>query len=145
MILDWAIESQVGQMAAIRLVNVILNISLCDAQYPTQETLSEMPFGFWYIFQDDIIACEPQQFQICAAVFGPVYLKLVEGMLKKCTYRVNDSTWTVDQKELFRCYRKWIFISKIFDFYYLIICIPPWPKRNLRLAQEDKFPLESKF
>ena len=110
MILDWAIESQEGQVAAIRLVNVILNISLCDAQYPTQETLSEMPFGFWYIFQDDIIACEPQQFQICAAVFGPVYLKLVEGMLKKCTYRVNDSTWTADQKELFRCYRKWIFI-----------------------------------
>ena len=105
MMLDWAIESQEGQIAAIRLVNVILNVSLCDAQYPTQETLSEIPFGFWYIFQDDIIACEPQQFQICAAVFGPVYLKLVEGMLKKCMYQVDDSTWTLDQKEVFRCYR----------------------------------------
>ena len=105
MILDWAIESQDGQLAAIRLVNVILNVSLCNAQYPTQETLSEMPFGFWYIFQDDIIACEPQQFQICAAVFGPVYLKLVEGLLKKCMYQADDSVWSLDQKEMFRCYR----------------------------------------
>ena len=24
-----------------------------------------MPFGFWYIFQDDIIACEPPQYEHC--------------------------------------------------------------------------------
>ena len=39
-------------------------MSACNAQYPTQETISEMPFGFWYIFQDDMIACEPPQFQL---------------------------------------------------------------------------------
>jgi hypothetical protein len=105
MMLDWSIESEEGRNAAVRLVNTILHVSTCNAQYPTNETLSEMPFGFWYIFQDDIIACEPQQYQHCAAVFGPVYHKLVEGMLKKSMYPVNDSAWSSDQKEAFRCYR----------------------------------------
>src|SRR5207249_819277 len=75
------------------------------AQYPTQETLSEMPFGFWYIFQDDIIACEAQQFQLCVGVFGSAYHNLVESLLKKSMYPLNEGNWTSDQKELFRCYR----------------------------------------
>ena len=45
-------------------ISNFLGVSACNAQYPTQETISEMPFGFWYIFQDDMIACEPPQFQL---------------------------------------------------------------------------------
>lgn len=105
MMLDWSIESEEGRATTLRLIHCILNVSSCRAQFPTQENLSEMPFGFWYIFQDDIIACEPQQFQQCVSVFGPIYHKLVENMLHKSMYPLNDSTWSQDQKEAFRCYR----------------------------------------
>ena len=51
-------------------------MSACNAQYPTQETISEMPFGFWYIFQDDMIACEPPQFQLGTILIYYVSTKL---------------------------------------------------------------------
>ena len=103
--IEWALESEAGRAATVRLVNIVLAVSVVPAQYPTHETLSEMPFGFWYIFQDDIIAGEPQEFQQCVAVYGPLYAKLVEGFIMKSMYPVDDSQWTKDQKEAFRCYR----------------------------------------
>ncbi|TRY79407.1 hypothetical protein TCAL_07050 [Tigriopus californicus] len=105
LLLDWTTESEEGRNAALRLVSIILRISSSQAQFPTQETLSEIAFGFWYIFQDDIIACEPQQFQHCITVFGRIYHELVESLLRKSMYPLNDQSWTADQKEVFRCYR----------------------------------------
>ena len=49
-----------------------------------------MPFGFWYILQDDIIACEPEQYQQRVALFGPIYTALVNAMLHKSMYDPND-------------------------------------------------------
>ena len=81
MLIDWATESEMGKQATVRLVRIVLAISSCNAQYPTQETISEMPFGFWYIFQDDMIACEPPQFQVAISTFGPIYEELVNSLL----------------------------------------------------------------
>ena len=94
-----------------------------------------MPFGFWYIFQDDMIACEPPQvtkkyffimfvvflpvrvqyyifqivyifqFQQCGQIFGPIYQMLVDSLLRKAMYNLKESEWTPDQRESFRCYR----------------------------------------
>ncbi len=105
MLIDWSTENETGRQMAVRLVRIILAVSSCQAQYPTQETISEMPFGFWYIFQDDMIACEPPQFQMAIATFGPVYEELVNSLLKKSMYSLNESSWTADQRESFRCYR----------------------------------------
>ena len=49
-----------GRDVVLRLVTAILAASSCHAQFPTQETISEMPFGFWYILQDDIIGRQIQ-------------------------------------------------------------------------------------
>ena len=51
MLIDWSTEEEAGRNATVRLVRIILGVSACNAQYPTQETISEMPFGFWYILQ----------------------------------------------------------------------------------------------
>lgn len=104
-LLNWTSESEEGKVHATKMVGAILRISSCSAQYPTHETLSEMAFGFWYIFQDDIIACEPQQHQQCVGVFGSAYHSLVEALLQKSMYPLNDADFTSDQKEQFRCYR----------------------------------------
>ena len=90
---------------ALRLVTTVLAASSCHAQFPTQETISEMPFGFWYILQDDIIACEPEQYQQCVALFGPIYTALVNAMLHKSMYDPDDGEWSTAQREALRCYR----------------------------------------
>ena len=64
-----------------------------------------MPFGFWYIFQDDMIACEPPQFQLAIATFGPIYEELVNALMRKAMYSLQENEWTADQREAFRCYR----------------------------------------
>lgn len=100
----------------LRLISTILYASSCPAQFPTQETISEMPFGFWYILQDDIIACEPDQYQQCVALFGPVYTALVNTMLMKSMYDPKDDQWTADQRESFRCYRTDIADTIMYSF-----------------------------
>jgi hypothetical protein len=49
LLIDWTTASDDGRAQATRLVSLILQVSSCPAQYPTQERLSEMPFGFWYV------------------------------------------------------------------------------------------------
>ena len=105
MLIDWSTEAEIGKQATVRLVRIILAISSCNAQFPTQETISEMPFGFWYIFQDDMIACEPPQFQVAIATFGPIYEELVNALMRKAMYSLSENEWTGDQRETFRCYR----------------------------------------
>ena len=67
-----------------------------------------MPFGFWYILQDDIIACEPE---LCVALFGPVYIALVNAMLNKSMYDPK-----ADQGESLRCYRTDIADAFMYSF-----------------------------
>ena len=105
MLIDWSMEEEAGRNAAVRLVRIILGVSACNAQYPTQETISEMPFGFWYIFQDDMIACDPPQFQLVIATFRPIYEELVNALMRKAMYSLQENEWTADQRESFRCYR----------------------------------------
>lgn len=105
MLIDWSTENEAGRNATVRLVRIILGVSSVNAQFPTQETISEMPFGFWYIFQDDMIACEPPQFQITIATFGPIYEELVNALMRKAMYSLSENEWTADQRETFRCYR----------------------------------------
>jgi len=107
---------QEGRDCVLRLISAILAASSCPAQFPTQETISEIPFGFWYILQDDIIACEPEQYQHCVAVLGPVYTALVNAMLAKSMYDPRDPDWTADQRESFRCYRTDIADTIMYSF-----------------------------
>ena len=58
-----------------------------------------------FCFQDDIIVCEPPAYEACVATFGPIYQNLVESMLRKSMYPLNENGWSADQKEAFRCYR----------------------------------------
>lgn len=116
LLIDWATTSREGRDVVLRLVTTILAASSCHAQFPTQETISEMPFGFWYILQDDIIACEPEQYQQCVSLFGPIYTALVNAMLHKSMYDPKDSEWSADQRESLRCYRTDIADTIMYSF-----------------------------
>jgi len=116
LLIDWSTSSSEGRDVVLRLVTAILAASSCHAQFPTQETISEMPFGFWYILQDDIIACEPEQYQKCVSLFGPVYTALVNAMLAKSMLDPKDDEWTADQREQLRCYRTDIADTIMYSF-----------------------------
>ena len=116
LLIDWATSCGEGRDVVLRLITSILAASSCQAQFPTQETISEMPFGFWYILQDDIIACEPEQYQKCVALFGPVYTALVNAMLVKSMLDPKDEEWTADQREQLRCYRTDIADTIMYSF-----------------------------
>ncbi len=105
LLLDWTLQSDEGRSNASKVVSIILQLSSTPAQFPTQERVSEMLFGFWYIFQDDIIACEPQEYQACVAVYGHAFHALVEAFLRKSMLPKNSSDWSAEEKEAFRCYR----------------------------------------
>ena len=113
LLIDWASSSREGRDVMLRLVTTTLAASSCQAQFPTQETIS---FGFWYILQDDIIACEPEQYQQCVALFGPIYTALVNAMLHKSMYDPNDGEWSTDQRESLRCYRTDIADTIMYSF-----------------------------
>jgi hypothetical protein len=66
--------------------------------------------------QDDIIACEPEQYQHCVSILGPVYTALVNAMLVKSMYDPRDPDWSADQRESFRCYRTDIADTIMYSF-----------------------------
>ena len=39
------------------------------------------------------------------ATFGPIYEELVNALMRKAMYSLNENDWTADQREAFRCYR----------------------------------------
>jgi hypothetical protein len=90
---------------ALRLIKLILGVSTIPAQYPTQETISEIPFGFWCVFQDEIVSSDPGKLQQCIQIFTPMYQTLVDSLLRKSMYNLKEQEWTKDQRETFRCYR----------------------------------------
>ena len=132
MLIDWATSDETGRNLTVRLVRIILGVSSCNAQFPTQETISEIPFGFWYIFQDDMIACDPPQFQVAIATFGPLYEELVNALMRKAMYSLSENEWTADQREAFRCYRT--------DIADTIMCACRAPAKQL-LPRSDCKPL----
>ena len=52
-----------------------------------------------------MIACDPPQFQVAIATFGPLYEELVNALMRKAMYSLSENEWTADQREAFRCYR----------------------------------------
>ncbi|XP_022101728.1 importin-13-like isoform X1 [Acanthaster planci] len=93
---------------AVEFTNLIIGFTALPGHYPVDETISNIPFGFWYILQDDIVSSDQEEFREYVRVFAPVYMHLVEVMLTKVQYPPDEeySTWNAEEKEHFRCYRQ---------------------------------------
>ncbi|XP_021934017.1 importin-13 isoform X2 [Zootermopsis nevadensis] len=90
----------------LQLVQLIFQCSNSPGIYPIQENTSQSALGFWYILQDDIIASEPEQFNLYVVVLSPVYRALAEVMIHKSMLPAAEDTWSNEEKELLRCYRQ---------------------------------------
>lgn len=96
------------QNTVMKLIELILQCSGTPGQFPTDEICSEQTFGFWYIFQDDIVASDAHKYQSYLLMFHSVFLSLVDTYLVKVRFPPDEeySQWQADEKESFRCYRQ---------------------------------------
>ena len=63
-----------------------------------------------YILQDDICSTAGDKYETYRTLFGPAYLTLVDLLMTKSMIAVDQSEWSPDDKETFRCYRQVIYI-----------------------------------
>lgn len=59
-----------------------------------------------YILQDDMCTSTAEKHKVYQALFGPAYLALVDCLLTKSMITIDQSEWSPDDKETFRCYRQ---------------------------------------
>ncbi|XP_070563307.1 importin-13-like [Ptychodera flava] len=92
----------------MELTRFILGFSALPGYFPVDENISNIPFGFWYILQDDIISADAEKFNEYRALYFPIYMNLAEVLINKVQYPPDTEYdgWTADEKEEFRCYRQ---------------------------------------
>lgn len=102
------------------LIELILRCSETEGRYPTEETRSVMPFGFWYTLQDDARTLdEPLDEKVMQAI-KPAYCRLVQALLRKTTLPSSPSeAGSEDDQELFRCYRMDACDTYVYCYYVL--------------------------
>ncbi|KAL1494258.1 hypothetical protein ABEB36_009882 [Hypothenemus hampei] len=89
------------------LFNSILKCTNLPGFYPMDESCSTITFGFWYTLQDTILDLATAECAQLLLLIKPYYRELVCILLRKSMFPlVDDTSWTLDDKELFRCYRQ---------------------------------------
>lgn len=89
-----------------QLIEFLLQCSEQEGRYPTEEKRSCIPYGFWYVLQDDINILEGNLEKNIMIVLKPIYARLTQALLKKSELPATpDEAGSSEDRELFRCYR----------------------------------------
>ena len=107
------------------LVKLLLDCTGTAGRYPLDENCSHLAFSFWYrlsvfalyyfsivyiydryILQDDMCSSPVEKLKVYQSLFGPAYLTLVDILMTKSMISIDQSDWSPDDKESFRCYRQ---------------------------------------
>ncbi|KAL6430820.1 hypothetical protein ACFW04_006973 [Cataglyphis niger] len=92
---------------AMHLIELLLDCSEQKGRYPTEETRSSIPFGFWYALQDDLSTLDQPLESRALEALKPIYFRLAQALLRKSTLPASSSEGgNADERELFRCYRQ---------------------------------------
>lgn len=106
LLLDAVLEDGLKKENVLQLTQIMLESTGTPGRYPLDENCSHLAFSFWYILQDDICTSNVEKQKIYESLFGPAYLALVDILLTKSMITVDQSDWSPDDKETFRCYRQ---------------------------------------
>lgn len=101
-------DSNNSQMwTAKTLIELLLECSEQEGRYPTDETRSCIPFGFWYTLQDDIATLDQPLETRALLALKPIYARLAQALLRKSTLPISpNEEGDTEERELFRCYRQ---------------------------------------
>lgn len=113
-------SNMVHTQTAAGLIELLLECADQAGRYPTNETRSCIPFGFWYALQDDLATLD-QPFESRALVaLKPIYYRLAEALLRKSALPASPSeAGDADERELFRCYRQ--DAADTLDYCYIVL------------------------
>ncbi|XP_076181025.1 importin-13-like protein cdm isoform X2 [Ptiloglossa arizonensis] len=102
------------------LIELLLQCSEQEGRYPTDETRSCIPFGFWFQLQDDTATLD-EPYESCALqALKPIYVRLVQALLRKSVLPSSPSeAGDADEQELFRCYRQ--DVADTLDYCYRVL------------------------
>ncbi|KZC09222.1 PREDICTED: importin-13 [Dufourea novaeangliae] len=111
-------ESQ--RWTAEGLIELLLECSEQEGRYPTDETRSCIPFGFWYALQDDIGTLDQPYESHALVALKPIYARLAQALLRKSTLPLSpNEAGDADERELFRCYRQ--DVADTLDYCYRVL------------------------
>ncbi|XP_067945503.1 importin-13-like [Watersipora subatra] len=107
-LIQYAAGNEQQRKLCMDVIQMILALTDVKGNFPTDETLSDLPFGFWYILQDVILASTEDLFDFYMTVFTPVYISLAHVLIRKVQYpdEVVYRAMSGEEKEQFRCYRQ---------------------------------------
>ncbi|KAK4310687.1 hypothetical protein Pmani_017765 [Petrolisthes manimaculis] len=117
MLLQSALQPE-HQASVVQVVALLLQCAATPGQYPTDETISNIPFAVWFTIQDDIMTFEGEQQAELLTLFQPVYLQLVDTFIQK-SLLPPDAALTSEEREMFRCYRQDICDTYMYAYYVL--------------------------
>uniref|UniRef100_A0A1B6C273 Importin-13 n=1 Tax=Clastoptera arizonana TaxID=38151 RepID=A0A1B6C273_9HEMI len=90
--------------STMKLIHIILSCSNAPGHYPTDESYSQLPCGFWHFLQDEMSTCEKEQYEALLPLLFPVYQNLALVLIRKGEF--HRSEISAADKEVFRCYRQ---------------------------------------
>lgn len=132
LLLDAVLIDNANKEHVLQLVQIMLDSTGTPGRYPLDEHCSHLAFSFWYyypiydqlilnnhlnsilryILQDDICSSSSEKHKTYRALFGPAYLALIDVLMTKSMISIDQSEWSPDDKETFRCYRQVSFYLK---------------------------------
>ncbi|XP_076652967.1 importin-13-like protein cdm [Halictus rubicundus] len=102
------------------LIELLLQCSEQEGRYPTDETRSCIPFGFWFSLQDYIFTLDQPYEGRAVQVLKPIYARLAQALLRKSTLPSSVSeAGDKNERELFRCYRQ--DVADTLDYCYRVL------------------------
>lgn len=107
--------SQNEKWVSENLIEFLLRCSEQEGRYPIEEKRSCIPFGFWYVLQDDLGTLDKPLDNQAKEVLKPIYIRVSLAMIKKSTLpTTSEEAGTSDEQELFRQYR---YVTKLKYFF----------------------------
>lgn len=104
---------------ATDLIELLLECTSQPGRYPTDETRSCIPFGFWYALQDDLATLDQPLEKWALLALKPIYTRLAEALLEKSTLPCRQESSNANERELFRCYRQ--DVADTLDYCYKVL------------------------
>lgn len=102
------------------LIELLLQCSEQEGRYPTDETRSCIPFGFWFALQDGLFTLDQPLEDKALQALKPIYARLAQALLRKSTLPSSpNEEGDANEYELFRCYRQ--DVADALDYCYSVL------------------------
>ncbi|XP_044755741.1 importin-13 [Coccinella septempunctata] len=98
-------EDKDEQKLSCDLFKCVLDCVNLPGVYSVHENISNLSFGTLYTIQEEVTSFEVSGYAKLLLLIKPFYRSLVYILLRKGEYPLNETNWSEDDRDAFRCYR----------------------------------------